>query len=374
MKFSEISGLNEIKEKLIRAVNTEKVAHAQMFAGSEGSGNLALALAYATLLNCSNRQENDSCGTCPSCHKMAKLIHPDVHFVYPVSPIKDVKEAISDSFIMEWRNFIIKNPYSGPNEWSQDFGGENKQLNISREESRSILRKLSLKSYEGEYKVMILWLPEYLHPASANALLKILEEPPEMTVFLMVTNDYEQIINTILSRVQMLKVRPFSHEEIATYLQKNHEVNPSKASQLAGISAGNLNHAIHLLEDSDQDSHELFHKWMRSCFANKTGEMVEWMEEFGKTSKINQRGLLQYGMAILRDCLLKNNNQEALINARNDERVFVDKFSQTLDQEKLKSIYEVLNTAQYHLERNANAKIVFLDISLLISLIFNKKQ
>ncbi|MDZ7606977.1 MAG: DNA polymerase III subunit delta [Cyclobacteriaceae bacterium] len=374
MKFSEITGLQELKEKLIRAVNTEKVAHAQMFAGSEGSGNLALALAYATLLNCSNRQENDSCGTCPSCHKMAKLIHPDVHFVYPVSPIKDVKEAISDSFIAEWRDFIIKNPYSGPNEWSLNFGGENKQLNISREESRSILRKLSLKSYEGEYKVMILWLPEYLHPASANALLKILEEPSEMTVFLMVTNDYEQIINTILSRVQMLKVRPFSHEEIATHLQKHHEVSPSKASQLAGISSGNLNHAIHLLEEPDEDTHEMFHKWMRSCFSNKTDEMVEWMEAFGKASKINQRGLLQYGMAILRDCLLKTNNQDALINAGSKERMFVDNFSTILDQEKLKSIYEVLNTAQYHLERNANARIVFLDISLLISSIFNKKQ
>jgi len=362
MKFSEIFGLHEIKEKLIRAVNTGKVAHAQMFAGPEGSANMALALAYATLLNCSNRQENDSCGTCPSCHKMAKLIHPDVHFVYPVSPIKDVKEAISDSFITDWREFIIKNPYSGPNEWSLNFGGENKQLNISREESRSILRKLSLKSYEGEYKVMILWLPEYLHAASANALLKILEEPPEMTLFLMVTNDHEQIINTILSRVQMLKIRPFSHGEIATYLQEHYEVNSSKASQLAGISSGNLNYAIHLLEDSDEDTHEMFHKWMRSCYANKTDEMVEWMEAFGKASKINQRGLLQYGMAILHDCLLKTNNQDALINARNNERVFVDNFSATLDQEKLKSIYEVLNTAQHHLERNANAKIVFLDI------------
>jgi len=373
MKFSEIGGVREIKEKLIRAVNAGKVAHAQMFAGPEGSANLALALAYATLVNCSNRQENDSCGECPSCHKMAKLIHPDVHFVYPVSPMKDVKEAISDSFIAEWRDFIIKNPYNGPNEWSMNFGGENKQLNISREESRSILRKLSLKSYEGEYKVMIIWLPEYLHAASANALLKILEEPPEMTLFLLVTNDYEQIINTILSRVQMLKVRPFSHEEVATYLRERYEVIDSRASQIAGISGGDMNHAVRLLEDSDEDMHEMFHNWMRTCYSNKTDEMVELMEAFGKSSKINQRGLLQYGMAILRDCLLKTNNQDTLINARNNERLFVDNFSKTLDQEKLKSIYEVLNTAQYHLERNANAKIVFLDISLLISSIFNKK-
>ncbi len=373
MKFSEISGLREIKEKLLRAVNTGKVAHAQMFSGPEGSANLALALAYATLLNCSDRQDNDACGVCLSCHKMAKLIHPDVHFVYPVSPIKDVKEAISDSFIAEWRDFIIKNPYGGPNEWSMNFGGENKQLNISREESRSILRKLSLKSYEGNYKVMIIWLPEYLHAASANALLKIIEEPPEMTIFLMVTNDHEQIISTILSRVQMFRVRPFSHEEVATHLRERYEVTESKASQLAGISSGNLNHAIRLLEESDEDTHEMFHKWMRSCYTNKIDEMVEWMEAFGKASKINQRSLLQYGMAILHECLLKTNNQDALINARNNERVFVDNFSTTLDQEKLKSIYEVLNSAQYHLERNTNAKIVFLDISLLISSIFNKK-
>src|SRR5210317_1449692 len=204
MKLSEIPGLNSIKEKLLRTIESGKVAHAQMFSGPEGSANMALALAYATLLNCTDKTNRDACGECPSCQKINKFIHPDLHFVFPVSAAKNKtgKDVISDSFIAEWRSFLAQNPYGGAMEWSQEFGGENKQLNISREESRNILKKLTLKSFEGEYKVMLIWLAEYMHPAAANALLKLLEEPPEKTVFLLVTYDSEQIIGTILSRVQ----------------------------------------------------------------------------------------------------------------------------------------------------------------------------
>ena len=177
MKLSEIPGLNSIKAKLLRTIESGKVAHAQMFAGPEGSANMALALAYATLLNCTDKRNQDACGECPSCQKINKFIHPDLHFVFPVSAAKNKtgKDVISDSFIAEWRSFLAQNPYGSAMEWSQEFGGENKQLNISREESRNILKKLTLKSFEGEYKVMIFWLAEYMHPSAANALLKILD-------------------------------------------------------------------------------------------------------------------------------------------------------------------------------------------------------
>jgi DNA polymerase-3 subunit delta' len=181
MRFEEIPGLADVKTKLLRTVEAGKVAHAQLFSGPEGSANLSMALAYATLLNCTNRNNEDSCGECASCKKADKLIHPDLHLIFPVSSAKNKtgKDVVSDTFISDWREFVFQNPYAGPMEWSMAFGGENKQLNISREESRNIIKKLSLKSYEGEYKIMLIWLVEYMHPSAANALLKLLEEPPE---------------------------------------------------------------------------------------------------------------------------------------------------------------------------------------------------
>ena len=237
MRFADIPGLEELKDQLMRNIDSGMVAHAQMFAGPSGSAKLALALAYATTLNCTNRQEMDACGECPSCHKISKYIHPDLHFAFPVStaPSKQGKPAISDTFISDWRNFLDKNLYAGAFEWSQEYGGEDKQLNISREESRQIVKKLTLKSFEGAFKIMIIWLPEYMHPAAANALLKLLEEPPESTVFLMISDDHEKIIGTILSRVQLLRIRPFKQSEIAKYLQEHLDVQEAKANQIAGI-------------------------------------------------------------------------------------------------------------------------------------------
>ena len=213
MQFRDIPGLDSLKEKLYRTVTSGKVAHAQMFAGPPGCANLALALAYASLLNCTNRTDNDSCGECPSCLKIKKLIHPDLHFVFPVSPTEKTTQKklkpISNSYIQEWRSFVEKSPYLGTEEWSAEYGGENKQLNISREESRDIVTKLALKPYEGKYKIMIIWLAEYMHNSAANALLKLFEEPPDNTIFLLTTYDQEKIIGTILSRVQLLKIRRF---------------------------------------------------------------------------------------------------------------------------------------------------------------------
>ncbi len=372
MKFSDIPGLQSVKEKLYRTIKSGKIAHAQMFAGPPGSANLSMAIAYAELLNCTNKTDGDACGECPSCQKIQKSIHPDVHFVFPVSPIKNItaKDVVSDSFIADWRKFIKQKPYGGPYEWSLEFGGENKQLNISKEESRNIIKKLALKSFEGEYKVMIIWLAEYMHPAAANALLKLLEEPPEKTVFLLVTNDHEQIIGTILSRVQLLKIRPFNKEEISNYLVERHGVNSEKAVQLASISSGDLNQAINLIDEVENDTHQMFKEWMRICFTNNYAKLVEWADNFGKANKINQKGIFQYGMAILRESLLMQNGAEKAINLAEAEYEFVTKFSKTLDLEKLEKLYNHLNTAFYHIERNGNAKIIFLDTSLQITSTF----
>lgn len=372
MKFSDIPGLSEIKEKLYRTIESGKVAHAQMFAGSEGSANLALALAYATLLNCTNRINQDACGQCPSCQKIQKFIHPDLHFVFPVSSAKNKtgKEVISDSFITEWRVFLGQNPYAGPFEWSQEFGGENKQLNISREESRNVLKKLSLKAFEGEFKIMIIWLAEYMHPSAANALLKLLEEPPDNTVFLLVTNDYEKIIGTILSRVQLLKIRPFNKSEISEYLVSRFSVEPDKAKQIASISSGDLNHAIKLINEVEDDTHGMFQEWMRICFSSNYVQLVGWADNFSKANKINQKGLFQYGLSILRDSLLTQNGASEIVNTSGKEGDFVANFSKALNLDKLQKLYQLMNTAFYHLERNGNPKIIFLDTSLQITSTF----
>jgi len=372
MKFSEIPGLISTKEKLFRSIESGKVAHAQMFAGPEGSANLALALAYATLLNCTDRTGQNACGECPSCVKINKLIHPDLHFVFPVSSTKNKtgKEVISDSFITEWRGFLTQNPYASAFEWSQEFGGENKQLNISREESRNILKKLSLKSFEGKYKVMIIWLAEYMHPSAANALLKLLEEPPENTVFLLVTEDSEKIIGTILSRVQLLKIRPFNKEEISNYLVAQCQLDSEKASQIASICSGNLNQAIRLIDEVEDDTQTMFQEWMRICFSNNYTQMVDWAEGFSKSNKINQKGLFQYGLSILRDALLMQNGASNIVTLNEKEGDFVAKFSKTLNLNKLQKLYQFMNSAYYHLERNGNPKIIFLDTSLQITSTF----
>lgn len=372
MRFKEIQGLEEIKDKLKEIIAAGKVAHAQLFAGAEGSANLALALAYATTLNCTNRVDDDACGECASCRKIGKLIHPDVHFIFPVSPAKNMtgKKVVSDSFISIWREFVIENPHAGPLEWSTAFGGENKQLNISREESRNIVKKLTLKSFEGEYKVMIIWLPEYMHASAANALLKLLEEPPEKTVFLLVSNDHEKIIGTILSRVQMLKVRSYTRQEISTYISTHTEASTARIEEIARIADGDLNRAINLVFDIEDNTNVLFQNWMRSCFKRNYLSLIEFAENFGKANKVYQKGIMQYGLSILREALVANHNADELVHAGAEEREFVQNFSKTLSLYKIGKIYELLNTASYHLERNGNPKIIFMDTSLQITSTF----
>jgi DNA polymerase-3 subunit delta' len=374
MRFEEIPGLADVKTKLLRTVEAGKVAHAQLFSGPEGSANLSMALAYATLLNCTNRNNEDSCGECASCKKADKLIHPDLHLIFPVSSAKNKtgKDVVSDTFISDWREFVFQNPYAGPMEWSMAFGGENKQLNISREESRNIIKKLSLKSYEGEYKIMLIWLVEYMHPSAANALLKLLEEPPEKTVFLLISYDPEQIISTILSRVQQLRIRAFKTEEISERLVNLYQIPEEKAFQIGNISNGSMNQAYRLINEEQDHSSTSFQEWMRICFKNNHPLMVNGADEFSKMSKTHQKGLLQYGLSIVRNALLSQNNLNTLIHAHEDDKVFAGNFSKTLTLMQLEKLYKLLNSAFYHLERNGNPKIIFLDTSLQISAAFRK--
>jgi DNA polymerase III subunit delta' len=372
--FSQIPGLKETKRTLINSVKNNHIAHAQLFLGKEGSANLALALAYATYINCEDKKENDACGECPSCYKFNKLIHPDLHFVFPISTTKEIpKDPLSGLFMKYWRTVIQENPYININNWGDTIGSENKQLSISVDESRNILKTLSLKSFEAEYKILILWLPEFMNASSANAILKILEEPPYKTIFLLVTNNSEKIITTILSRTQLINIRSFSDMEVTEYLMLKFQIEQKWAHQLAYLADGNINEAFRLNSEVEEDNHQMFRDWMRSCYKkNNVIELVEWSETFQKTGKEGQKSLLQYGLNTLRETFICQHTANNLLRLQEEELKFVEGFAKVLDAHKIEEISTKINETYYHLERNANAKIAFLDLSLYISSIIKK--
>lgn len=369
MQFSEIKGLDDVKANLIAAVENNHVAHAQLFLGEHGSPNLAIALAYVTFLNCTDKQEDDSCGVCPSCSKIQKHIHPDVHFSFPVSSTKSIaaKNAQSINFLKEWRSFLIDNPYGNAGDWSYLFGGENKQLNISKEESRNIIKSLSLKAFDAAYKIMLIWLPEFMHPAAANSILKILEEPPEKTVFILVSNNAEKLLTTILSRTQIFKIRKFSDAELEQILIAEDGLAPNKARQIAHLVDGDLNKAKKLLTDVEDDNHGILRDWLRYCYVRDFTKMVEGADLFHKKNKESQKGLLQYGLTVMRESLISQYGQESLNRMQGEEISFVEKFSTVLDLDKISKITDQFNQGYAHLERNASAKITFLDLSLNVA-------
>ena len=376
MLFADIPGLQELKSRIASSYHRGAVAHAQLFSGYPGGGQLAMALAYASMLSCEQPGREDACGSCASCHKNSRFIHPDVHFVFPVSPVREIsgKDAVSDSFLREWREFLLQNPFAGPAEWSSAFGGEDKQLNISREESRNIIRSLSLTAFESRYKIMIVWLPEYLHPSAANALLKILEEPAPGTVFLLVTNQQEQLMGTILSRMQILKIRPFKDDEISDYINRVEELPAEKRAQAVQMANGNLFEALRLCRDEEPEQAIDFTTWMRSCYSADYGQLIDFCDRFGRHSKLEQRNLLIFGLTMARESLIAMHKAEGLHRIVARDLQFARNFAATLSHAGIELLYSLLNKALYHLERNANPKILFLDTSLAISEVLGPKK
>lgn len=366
MFFSEIPGQAETKELLIKSVREGHVAHAQLFMGAEGSANLALALAYATYLNCENQLPEEACGTCAACSKMKKLVHPDVNFVMPVTKAKS-KDDLSQNFLTEWREFLLDNPYQSLNDWMQFIGAENKQGNISKDESRQLIRFASLKAFEAEFKIILIWLPELMHPAAANALLKLLEEPPTKTIFLLVANASDKILATILSRTQKVNVRAFSDEETIEYLQDKLQVTEPAALQVASLAEGNLQAAMKLSQELTSDYFTFFVQWMRSCYAYKFGEVVDMSDEFQKLGRENQKTFLHYALNNLRRVMLYGVDRQLVPFIPPAELDFVTKFSKLIHPANVTMLAEELNKAHYHIERNANPKIVFVDSSIQIA-------
>ena len=373
MQFSDITGLETIKLALVQSVQNNHIAHAQLFMGNEGSAGLAMALAYAQYINCVNKKDQDSCGVCPSCSKFEKLVHPDMHFIFPTATNKKITktaDAISVNFLKDWRAFLIENQYPSLPDWAAYIGAENKQCNISKEESRNIIKALSLKSFEADYKVMLVWLPEWMHPSAANAILKILEEPPAKTLFLLVTGNRDQLLTTIVSRTQIVQIPAFADHEITHFLQTEHDIDSSKAKQIAYLAEGNLNKAIKLSSKVEMAHADFFKQWMRICFRADFSNMIQFSDQFHKMGKEDQKGLISYGLNILRESMLWKFNSEELIRLDESEKEFVSNFADVLDEQKLEKISNEFNNALIFLERNANPKIMFTNLSILISKMF----
>jgi DNA polymerase-3 subunit delta' len=373
LQFAQITGHQSFKDQLVRAVDNGKVAHAQLFNGPKGSANLALALALASYLNCENRSE-DSCGNCSSCHKMKKLIHPDLHFSFPVAANhkwSKTEDVVSQNFLPEWRDSLSKNIHLTLEEWMEAIGAENKQGNISKEESRQIISKLSLKAFEGKFKILIIWLPEFLHPFAANAILKILEEPPTSTIFLLVSNDSEKLISTILSRVQYHTIPKYSDSETTQFLE-SQGIEPNLLKEIVRASDGDLSQASKLIRDVENESLQLFREWMLLCFKKDFAALVGWSEDFQKLPKLTQQSLLRFGLTTVRECLLVKGNASSISRLNQQETLFITKFSQQLPEALLPEFCQLISEAIYNLERNANPKIIGLDLSISIASIFNR--
>ena len=369
MLFNEIIGYDATKEALLRAVETNHLAHALLFDGPTGSANLALALALATYVNCEDKQQVDACGRCASCAKMQKLVHPDLHLIFPVANIAS-KGKTSEAFLVDWRKFILENPYRTLPEWLDSIDADNKQGNITAEESRNILQKLSLKAYEGAYKIMLIWLPELLNIASANALLKVLEEPPAQTLFLLVTNQPDKLLITILSRTQRVAVRPFTDDEVAMHLRQHLNIDEAKATRVAYLANGDLSAAIRLAKHEDGDGpnqHAWFAEWMRLCYRQDLIQLVKQADQFDGFSKERQKGLLEYGLHTCRDLFLWQQGAADLLRLPDTELTFIKNFAKVLTPDHVERIVADLNEAVFHLERNARAKMILLDMSLTFS-------
>lgn len=373
MQFKNIIGHAEVKKRLINSVKEGRISHAQLFLGEEGSGNLPMAIAYAQYIACENKGENDSCGECSSCIKYQKLAHPDLHFVFPVATNKEVKkDPVSTNYIGEWRNLNLeKGSYISLAQLQDKLETENKQLLISKNESAEILKALSLKTYEGEYKVMVIWYPEKFNNASANKLLKIIEEPPAKTLFLLVAHDAEQIIKTILSRTQLVKVGRIKEQELQNELESKFELEPTTAHNIAQISDGNYIKAKQLIAHSDAEEsyHKLFTTLMRSAFKGNVPGLIVWTEEIAKNSfgREKQKQFLKYGLHLFRESLITNYGDNSLNRVAQTEAKFLQNFAPYVHGANCIAIIELFNDAVYHIERNANPKILFLDVALKLT-------
>ncbi len=378
MLFREVVGQEDIKKRLIQTVKDNRISHAQLLLGPAGSGNLPLAFAYAQYIFCSNKGETDSCGECSSCLKMHKIAHPDFHFVFPVYKIKEGRDTVSDDFITEMREALIQNPYLELDEFLENAGIENKQPSIFVGESAAILRKLSFKAYEGEYRIVLIWKPEKMNVQAANKMLKIIEEPPERTVLLLVAENSDLMLATILSRTQLMKIKKVDDQSMQKALADKYDLSAEDALRVTHLSDGNFSQAMKLAAQGDDsvENTQKFRDWMLACYKNNIPEMLSWSEKFASTDegREKQKAFLSFCQNMFRKALMQTYSSAELARMTENERSFLVKFSTFVNGSNIMEITSELDSASYHIERNAYPKLLFFDLSLKLGTLLRKSQ
>ena len=403
MQFHSITGQKETKEQLVQMVQHNRLSHALLFLGKEGGGALQLAMAFAQFIVCENtngkssKKQNqevslfgeepapadsspplgdggsDSCGHCSACTKATDLIHPDIHFSYPVISRKSGDKPISTDFIKEWREFVVENPYGNVYDWLQFIGAENKQGNITAHECTDIIRKLNLKSFESEYKILIMWMPEFLGK-EGNKLLKLIEEPPPNTLFILVAENEDLILPTILSRTQLVKIPLLTNLEVEASLELNAGVAMQKAQQVAALAEGNYREALQLLQHADDDWEAMLREWLNSILRTGPVAQVKWIDETAKLGREKQKQFLKYFIHLLEQAIrlrvIDQTNSEQP-STHNDFATRLNKLCSLAQQE---AIINELDKASYYIERNANAKMLFHALSIRLYHIINNKS
>ena len=396
MQFSKIINQLEIKQQLVELIQHNRLSHALLFLSKEGSGALSLALALAQYLTCEKANpksqsknsnpslfgeeltthdsqlttQTDSCGTCPSCIKANRLVHPDIHFAYPVVTKKSGTPPLSVDYMTEWREFINNYPYGNVYDWLQFIGAENKQGNITANECNDIIRKLSLKSFESEYKVLIMWMPEYLG-AEGNKLLKLIEEPPPNTLFILIAENETLLLPTIVSRCQMIKIPMLETADIEAALIDS-KIDPLKARQVAATAEGNYREALQLLQHAEEDWQSILRDWLNSII--KTGPIAQtkWVEETSRLGREKQKQFLRYFNHLLEQSV-RSKIMGSNIHLPDNEKDFADRLNRLADVSQQQAIIEELDRASYYIERNANAKILFHALTIKLYHIIQDK-
>ncbi len=401
MQFSQVIGQVDLKIHLTRMIQQNRLSHALLFLGKEGSGGLPLALAFAQFITCEKnplqasrkkaatqlagvslfgeeptaeieeKDFTDACGVCAACTKATKLIHPDIHYCYPVIPRKSGDKPISIDYVVEWRDFVNKTPYGNNFDWLQSINAENKQGNITSDECNDIIRKMSLKSFESAYKILIIWMPEMLGK-NGNKLLKLIEEPPPDTLFILVAENETLILPTILSRTQLIKIPILTPADIASALANNQGTPSHKAAQIASTSEGNYHEALQQLQHTEDDYEVLLRDWLNSIIKSGPAAQVKWIEEAAKLGREKQKQFLKYFTHILQQSI-----RLSVMPVQDTEAANVDfamRFNKLCGIEQLQAIAEELDKAAYYIERNANAKMLFHALTIRLYHIISNKS
>lgn len=382
MLFSEILGQDHIKSHLTRSADSTRIPHAQLFIGPEGSGTLPLAIAYAQYILCKNIGGDNANGNEACNLKFKNFSHPDLHFVFPVASNSEVKShPVSANFLKAWREFITETPYGSLFDWYNKIDIQNKQGQIGVDEAHEIMKSLSLKAYEGGYKVMIIWMADKMNIATANKLLKLLEEPPEKTVFLLIAESQDDILQTILSRCQILNFGPLGEKAIIEALVTHHNIDQKSALKVAHQAQGNYNKALHILDKTDDGLpfEEWFVQWVRAAFRAKGNaaaiqDLIAWSEQIAGIGREAQKQFLNFCIDMFRQALLINYNAKELVYMEPTvEKFKLENFAPFVNGNNINDIFKELSDALYHIERNGNAKIILTDLSIKLTRLIHKK-